>query len=83
MNTYTERKRKWKMKLWRGCMTEKKNIISPDLKLKLNPKLNLKLTPKILLKLNPALNPKLKPKIIYTPELSLNVKNVMQNFKIK
>ena len=69
------------MKLWRGGITEKKNITSSDLKL--DPKLNLKLTPKILLKLNPALNPKLKPKIIYTPELSLNVKNVMQNLKTK
>ena len=26
MNTQLVRKRKWKMKLWRGCMTQKKNI---------------------------------------------------------
>ena len=38
-----------------------------------------KLIPKILLKPNPVLKPKLKPKIISIPELSLNVKKVMQN----
>ena len=43
------------------------------------PNLLLKITLKILLKLNPALNLILKPKIVSTPELSLNVKNVKQN----
>ena len=81
------------MKLWRGCMTQKKNNTSSDLKITglcpWSPNLNISL--KILLKLNPSVNLKIKPKmgrmqcyaLASTLELSMNVKNVMQNLQIK
>ena len=50
-------------------------------KFQLNPKLRVypKITQKILLKLNQPPNLKLKLKRISTPELNMNIKNVMKN----
>ena len=57
--------------------------VSLKLRLRLKLRVYLKITPKKLLKLNPSRKIKLKLMIVSTAELSLNVKNAMQNFEIK
>ena len=59
----------------RECLIRKEILSMPNLLLKLK----LKITLRILLKLNPVLKLKLKSMIVSTPELSMNVKNVMKN----